>query len=230
MNIYLIQLIGRWLNILLISLVSLTGFIDYTEETKDIILKNKDANLTVENSVINYETVIKYNDNLTTDTKNILVAGQDGIVYKDSNGNIVKTIRPKIDEVIEVGTQSPYSYLGTLTAYGPDCIGCTGVVACNTKNGGNHNLYTDGVTYYDDTYGEVKILAAYLPAFPCGTIMEFKDANGTTETGVVLDTGGAMINAWNRGQLLIDLAFPSEKSGLMSTKFNVRFNVKRFGW
>lgn len=230
MNIYLLELIGKWLNLLLISLVSLTGFVDYTQETRDIIMKNKDANLTVESSVIRYDTVTKYNDALTTDVKNVLVSGQDGIVYVDNNGNVVKTIQEKVDEVIEVGTINPHSYLGTLTAYGPDCVGCTGQVACTTREGYGHNLYTDGIKYTDSTYGEVRILAAYLPEFPCGTVIDYKDSNGNIETGIVLDTGGAMINAWNRGQVLIDLAYPSEQSGIMGTKFNVRFDVKRFGW
>lgn len=230
MNVYLIQLIGKWINLLLISLVSFTGFIDYTEETKDIILKNKDTNLTVESAVVSYETITKYNDSLTTDVKNILVEGKNGIVFVDSEGNVVKTVQEKVDEVIEVGTISPRSYIGTLTGYGPDCPGCTGIVACSTKNGGNHNLYTDGVTYYDDTYGAVSILAAYNPEFPCGTIIDFSDGSGKTTTGIVLDTGGAMISAWNRGQVLIDLAFSSEQAAMMGTRYNVRFNVKRVGW
>ena len=91
MNIYLLQLIGKWLNILLVAILSSTGFIDYTEETKDIILKNKDTSLTVESTVVKFETVTKYNDNLTTDIKNVLVEGQDGLVFVDEKGNIVKT-------------------------------------------------------------------------------------------------------------------------------------------
>lgn len=230
MNIYLVQLIGKWVNLLLISLVSFTGFIDYTEETKDVILKNKDTNLAVESTIVNYETITKYNDSLTTDVKNILVEGKDGIAFVDSEGNVVKTVQEKVDEVIEVGTLSPLSYIGTLTGYGPDCAGCTGTVACNTKNGGTHNLYYNGVTYYDDTYGNVNILAAYTPEFPCGTIIDIKDSSGTVQTGIVLDTGGAMISAWNRGQVLIDFAFSSENASLMATKYNVRFDVKRVGW
>lgn len=229
MNIYLLQLIGKWLNILLVAILSSTGFIDYTEETKDIILKNKDTSLTVESTVVKFETVTKYNDNLTTDIKNVLVEGQDGLVFVDEKGNIVKTVKEKVDEVIEIGTKSPYSYLGTLTGYGPDCIGCTGNVACHTKYGGTHNLY-NSTTYNDETYGEVNILAAYLPEFPCGTIIEISDASGYKEYGVVLDTGGAMMNAWNRGQVLIDFAFSSEGAAYTTTRYNVTFDVLRFGW
>lgn len=230
MNVYLIQLIGKWINLLLISFVSFTGFIDYTEETKDVILKNKDTNLSVESAVVNYDTITKYNDSLTTDVKNILVEGKNGIIFVDSDGNVVKTVQEKVDEVIEVGTISPRSYIGTLTGYGPDCVDCSGTVACETKYGSNHNIYTDGVTYYDDTYGNVSILAAALDEFPCGTIIDFSDGSGTTKTGIVLDTGGAMINAWSRGQVLIDLAFSSEQAAMMATRYNVRFNVKRVGW
>jgi 3D (Asp-Asp-Asp) domain-containing protein len=50
--------------------------------------------------------------------------------------------------------------------------------------------------------------------------------------GIVLDTGGAMINAWNNGEVLIDLLFDSEKNPEVyqfGRKRDVTFEIIRYG-
>ena len=51
---------------------------------------------------------------------------------------------------------------------------------------------------------------------------------------IVLDTGGAMRSAWSNGNILIDIAFPSEYSNgvndATNKSGNVKFKVYRNGW
>ena len=51
---------------------------------------------------------------------------------------------------------------------------------------------------------------------------------------IVLDTGGAMRNAWSNGNILIDIAFPYENSSGINNATNksgnVKFMVYRNGW
>ncbi|MDO5568686.1 MAG: hypothetical protein Q4G04_01040 [bacterium] len=121
------------------------------------------------------------------------------------------------------------TYTGKLTGYGPDCAGCgnTGGLAC-----GGHNLHTNGIYYNDATYGSVRILSAARSLFPCGSIV-YVD-NGILEPfyGIVLDTGGSMINAWNNGNVWVDLAFASESAARVggATSKNTTFVLKRSGY
>ena len=119
-----------------------------------------------------------------------------------------------------------------MTGYGADCQGCTGNLSCKTKKGTNWNLNSNGINYNDDQFGNVRIIAAALEKFPCGTIIEVKNANLGTFNTIVLDTGGSMINAYKNGVIHIDLAFISETNSEIykATNSNVEYNVKRWGW
>lgn len=230
MNIYLLQLVARWINVVILTFASSTGLIDYQENNTDLALANKDSSLIVENYEIQYETITKYNDDLSIHETRVVTQGQTGLMYKDKNGKIIKSVRSKVDEIIEVGTISDISYTGKLTAYGADCIGCTGVVACKLPNGSSYNLHS-GNTYNDHKYGEVRVVAADLQVMPCGTIIDFKDTDGSTFTGIVLDTGGAMRQAWrNQGSIIIDIAFSAESKINIYTRNDIRINVRRIGW
>ena len=48
--------------------------------------------------------------------------------------------------------------------------------------------------------------------------------------GVVLDTGGGMINAYKTGWILIDLAYESESKIEVGINKKTSFSVKRWGW
>ena len=66
-----------------------------------------------------------------------------------------------------------------MTGYGADCQGCSGLgtLACKTKNGSYYSLTQNGMNYTDDEYGEVRIIAAALDKFPCGTIIKVDNPN-----------------------------------------------------
>jgi 3D (Asp-Asp-Asp) domain-containing protein len=100
-------------------------------------------------------------------------------------------------------------YKGTITAYGPDCIGCvSGLTSTGYKVGEvvNGMVQSTTITYTDKEYGKVRILAAAPSKFPYGTIIRVTGTRTKGEiVGIELDTGGAMRDAWRNGEVLIDL-------------------------
>lgn len=225
MNIALISFVLNIFDFIVVAIVSLfanfsTSIIKYNNVIGDNEVKE----------VVEYETIYKYNKKLPSNTQKVIVEGVNGITY-DSNGE-TKVLVEKVDEVIEIGTGKNGEYTGALTEYGPDCYGCdpNGYTYCATKNGTWHSLTKDGIYYEDYEYGKVRILAAYLGEFPCGTIIEINNSEKDGLIGVVLDTGGGMINAYKTGWTLIDLAYESQSSVEMPINKKTSFSVKRWGW
>lgn len=230
MNIYLIQVIGNFVNFLAVTILSLFGVLN----SVDTEIKNPDVtkNSYIENQTINYNTLYQYNSKIPSNISKVLVQGEDGIVYVNNYDNTQIVLKEVVNEVIEVGTGDQGLFQGRLTGYGPDCPGCSSVgnVSCRTREGTNHSLYSNGITYVDQDFGEVRILAAATSAFPCGTIIAVD--NGILEPfyAVVLDTGYDMRNAWNNGSVWFDLAFPSQASVTNVSNSTAKFSVQRWGW
>lgn len=233
MNIYLLELAGKWISLFCVSILSFFGNISIVENKLMSENMEKDKSLSIVNTIIPHQTIIKPKSNLPSDTKNIIVEGQDGIVLKE-NGEIIQTYRDVVDEVIEVGTGPIGAYNGRMTGYGPDCKTCSGIgkVACPTQDRKYHSLIQDGIYYADIDYGQTRIVAATKTIFPCGTIIEV-NKNHEKFMAIVLDRGGAIENAWNNNQqILIDLSFESEKNPeiFKVTSNDVNYKVKRWGW
>ena len=127
------------------------------------------------------------------------------------------------------------TFVGTVTAYGPDCAGCIGITSSGYKVAEKVNgvFNTITTTYIDDDFGELRILAAANTKFPIGTVMRMSGANiDGYITGIVLDTGSAMRQAWNRGEILIDLMFATENSDdvyIFGRRRNVTMEILRYG-
>ena len=159
--------------------------------------------------------------------------GHTGLAYVDENNNETVIESPKNAE-IEIGTGDEANYVGKMTGYGADCKGCSGsgTLACKTKDGSYYSLTRNGMTYNDDEYGEVRIIAAALDKFPCGTIIKVENPNLGTFNAIVLDTGGAMKTAWENGIVHIDLAYVTESDPAihLSTSSNVKYSVQRWGF
>jgi 3D (Asp-Asp-Asp) domain-containing protein len=219
--------------------------VSYKEENYEVInnMANKSSNLTVNIEVLNYSTKYVYNNDLEVGNQNISVTGEEGYKIYDSNTGLVTLEKNPVDEVIEIGTkQIVYNdvtnndeilevYTGISTAYGPDCYGCTGYVACPTKSGTTYNLITNGIYYNDDDYGYVRVLAADNSKFPCGTIIKVESSGYDVVLGVVLDTGQSMRDAWSIGNIHIDIAFETESSALTyATNSNTNYTILRWGW
>ena len=119
-------------------------------------------------------------------------------------------------------TNHPVSFTGRLTGYGPDCVGCTGRVACrpgqDVRNGNIHR--------YDPEFGMVRIVAADR-SIPCGSIVKLHDINIYNEpvTAIVMDRGGAV-----RGNIM-DLLFETERNmrGFF-THNQLQIDILRWGW
>ena len=137
------------------------------------------------------------------------------------NPDIVETIyASSLAEVLQYGETNPVIFNGTMTGYGPDCVGCTGKVSCPPRTDvRNGNIYFD-----DNEYGTVRIVAAD-KGIPCGTIIK---VNGNRLAGemvvIVLDRGGAI-----KGTLM-DLLMSSENSSTPFGRQNVVYEVVRWGW
>ncbi len=125
-------------------------------------------------------------------------------------------------EALSKVNSGPVAFIGTLTAYGPDCVGCGGNSACPPRQNFNHgNIYFD-----DQIYGKVRVVAADR-SIPCGSIVRISGINIYDEPiiAVVLDRGGAI-----RGNHL-DLLFATEKNlEGFGTSHNIKFEILRYGW
>lgn len=234
MDIYLLKLVGNWLSVLVVSLVSFLGINDYQELATNIENTSYTKTVAVENKVIPYQTKYVYNSKkASTAEREVLVEGQDGLSYTYENGE-TKVLKEPVTEVIEVGTGRAGEYTGRLTTYGGDCYGCskTATVACKTKSGKRWSLWKDGIYYNDSEYGEVRILAADLSGFPCGTMILIDNGRIEPFLGVVMDTGGTMRKQYAKGYIWMDLAFQyqGDSKGTKTGSKNTKFTVQRWGW
>lgn len=236
MNINLLQLLSKYVILATMSIMSIFNVGNYKEKETLINNVNQEKDYKIVNSVTDYKTVVKYNSKLPSNVSNITTEGSVGLSYTEKNeqNTETKVVQEVVNEVVEKGTGGYGIYVGRLVGYGPDCIGCSGegYLACPTKDGSKFSLKYDGIYYQDEDYGSVRILAAAISKFPCGTIVEIKKDGITSFNAIVLDTGGTVKNAWNNGNVIMDLAY--EKNDLAgsdgATGSNITFSVQRWGW
>lgn len=233
MNIYLMGLFSKLVSVVTLTLASLFGI---TEADNNHSLTIENTNMTknsqAETKTIPYEIVKVYNSEVSKGTENVLEEGIPGVAYI-INGE-TEVVKKPVSKKIEIGTKEPEIFTGKMTGYGADCAGCsgTGSLSCKTKGGKRHSLTRNGFTYKDSEYGEVRILAAALEKFPCGTIVKVVHPMLGTFNAIVLDTGSAMNSAWARGEVLMDLAFVTQSDSKihLSTTNNAKYEVQRWGW
>ena len=184
---------------------------------------SKTSNISIE--PVSFNTRYVYTDDLFYGEERVKRNGEVGYKLVDSKAIVV---RPK-SQVIEVGTGALSVSYGSTTGYGADCVGCSGNVSCI-----HHNLSRDGIYYNDSKYGSVRIIAADNGIFSCGSIIEVDNGIMPAFKAIVLDTGGAMRSAARNGNILVDIAFPSESSSGINNATNrsgsVKFKVYRYGW
>jgi G5 domain. len=235
MNLYLLNLVGKWIGILFVTLTSFFG--GYEEKEITTYNTNKNMNLQLTTEVIPFQTEIKYNNQKPRGEETILTEGVNGYVIKNHATGAEKVMKYTVNEVKEVGTYVEYpkpsavfgdaleAYTGILSVYYSNCPG-----SCSTSTG--HSLKYKGVTYNDPTYGTVRILSAAQVKFKAGTIIEIVGTPLGPVHAIVLDMGGDMINAWYNGRVHMDLAVdPANEPGLASFySRNVTFKVKRWGY
>ncbi len=233
MNFYLLNLFGKWVSLGILSIMSLFGF-TLEEETTEISNSNINKNVNISSTVIEHETIETFDSSIPSNITKVITEGKDGVIYYNDDGTIV--LEEVVDEEVIIGTGKNGEYTGVMTGYGPDCSTCSGrgYVSCKTEDKKNFNLINDGVYYNDDEYGEVRVLAAALSEFPCGTIVEVKSSNLGDFTGIVMDTGYTMREQLKNGVYHFDVAYETEKNEEIKKATNmsgeVIYSVQRWGW
>ncbi len=169
-------------------------------------------------NVVPHETIEEINHNLDFMERKVVQTGMDGLTV-EYNGVKIEVQKPQT-EIIQVGEKFIDTFIGSITGYGPDCKGCSGIVSAgqNMKNG---NIY-----YNDSKYGKLRIIAADRK-YPFGTIFRISNSKVLSEPtlAIVLDRGSAI-----KGNK-IDLLFESEKSvPNETTQKNITVDVVRLGW
>lgn len=233
MNFYLLNLFGKWVSLGILSIMSLFGF-TLEEETTEISNSNINKNVNINSTVIEHETIETFDSSIPSNITKVITEGKDGVIYYNDDGTIV--LEEVVDEEVIIGTGKNGEYTGVMTGYGPDCSTCSGrgYVSCKTEDKKNFNLINDGVYYNDDEYGEVRVLAAALSEFPCGTIVEVKSSNLGDFTGIVMDTGYTMREQLKNDVYHFDVAYETEKNEEIKKATNmsgeVIYSVQRWGW
>ena len=122
-------------------------------------------------------------------------------IYVDKEIKIFNKIELKKEKTIPVLA----TYNGNITAYGPDCKGCSGTTASGYK-------VKKTIYYHDKEFGKVRIVAAD-KSLPFGTIIRISDLSVFNEPiiAIVLDRGSAI--GFNKN-VYFDLLYKSERDTL----------------
>lgn len=233
MNFYLLHVVGKWFSLFIVSAMNFLGF-TVDEQKLEVAASNIDKNVSMVTEVIPFETVKTYDSSIPSNIQKVLVEGKNGLAFTDDEGNKV-TLEPVVHEEIQVGTGAYGVFNGIMTGYGPDCDTCDGkgYVACRTVDKKDFNLIEDGIYYEDAEFGKVRVLAAALSVFPCGTIVEVDSSNLGKFTGIVLDTGYGMRKSLENGIYHFDVAYTTESDEMVAKTTNkkgVTYSVQRWGW
>lgn len=231
MNLYVLQVIYKWLSIVFVSLMSFFRIGNYKDNNILITNVNQEKNVDVISTVTHYETEYIYNPKMPYNLSKVIKPGVLGVSYFDNGEtHVVESVQ---NEIVEVGTGSYGLFEGKLTGYSAYCAGCSklGNVACLTSDKKKHSLITDGIYYDDSEYGKIRILST-AKYFPCGTIIKVINKNFNSFYAIVLDRGSSMNTAWQNGKVWMDLAYESNNmtktDGLIGN--DIEFSVQRWGW
>lgn len=145
-------------------------------------------------------------------------------IIVSSKPRIVKVPKPKKKPIVITNVDTSdkevlATFGGTVSHYGPDCVGCSGVTASGYK-------VKNTIYYQDPTYGTLRIVAADR-SIPLGSVLRLNTTNGVIHA-IVLDRGGGI--GFNK-KYVLDLLCESEKQsyqfGIMK---NTKVEVLRYGY
>ena len=216
----------------LVTIVLFVCFLSFLEKEEKLTVVNNNINKTTDvlQSEVPYSTQVIYDNSLSASITKVVQEGKNGIVIKQNS--LEKVLVETVDEIIRVGTMinSTYkekeedlivdTFMGSMTAYGPDCVGCSGIVACKPyQDVRNGNIY-----YNDAKYGQVRIVASD-GSIPCGSIIKITNVFGEPFLAITLDRGGAI-----KGTKM-DLLYNSEdETRPFGVKQNIQYDFFRWGW
>lgn len=134
--------------------------------------------------------------------------------------NFTSTVSSNITEP-KLITDVLETVVGTMSGYGLDCKGCSGVVGARYDAKGNNLRYNDPI------YGECRIVAGD-KKYPYGTIVRVKNSKIGTFNAIVLDRGSD-IGIGRR--YMFDLLFWTEKESYdFGLSRNTTFEILRYGY
>ena len=153
--------------------------------------------------------------NATSSEKIIDNTSMDEVISNFTSSVNNSIAEPKlITDVLE-------TIVGTMSGYGLDCKGCSGVVGARYDAKGNNLRYNDPV------YGECRIMAGD-KKYPYGTIVRVKNSKIGTFNAIVLDRGSD-IGIGRR--YMFDLLFWTEKESYdCGLSRNTTFEILRYGY
>ncbi|MEG1351278.1 MAG: 3D domain-containing protein [Bacilli bacterium] len=164
------------------------------------------------------ESIVTYNYN---NIKSI-----QGVHIVNKYNNLAAQMKPvfvnNMQELKEIGPKKAATFVGTLTGYGPDCIGCNGYAACPPRQ----DVRNGNISFNDLEFGNIKIVAAD-KNIPCGTVVKISNYKYSFEPviAIVLDRGGAIVGN------TMDLLHESEqKTLIIGRQHNINFEIIRWGW
>ena len=155
-----------------------------------------------------------------------LVGTESETDYKISNSNMnlsldLTTMAARVEEDRKNDLYAvKESFAGDLTGYGADCPLCSGKLACMP----NLDVLHGNITYQDETYGDVRIVASSRN-LACGTIIRFNSSRISSEpvVAIVLDRGVL-------GTAIDLLMVNSEDARLHVGRSLITYDVLRRGW
>lgn len=164
--------------------------------------------------------VVTYNVNSVKSVEAVHIVNKYNMLAMDSVTTPV--FYDNFQQLVANGSEHPVSFTGTMTGYGPDCVGCGGKVGCPPRqNVTNGNIY-----FQDKDYGKLRIVATD-PGIPCGSIVRISNYSYEKEPilAIALDRGGAI-----KGKTM-DLLYESEAATKkIGRQHNIQFEVIRWGW
>ncbi len=186
---------------------------------------NSNSNAIVNNDNSNNNNNNSNNNNTTNDNNS-----NNNIENNNSNNNVnneevieatpapeVSGYAPNLEAVNSSSVITTYN--GPMTAYGPDCAGCGGMVA--------HGEYVgEGNIYYNDaTFGRIRIVAGDW-SLPFGTVVRITGIAGSPIIAIVLDRGGAI----SFNNIYFDLLYESEQAASSFGRPYATFEILRSGF
>lgn len=193
------------LNISLILIILLMLTINFNDSKVSVTTSMKSLNTKV-------FTTKEEETPLVVDNKEETIESSIEKLEEEVSSNL--TTSSVITDVLETTT-------GKMSAYELNCNGCSGHLGSGvTPVDGTH-------TYYDPTYGNIRIVAGD-SSYPYGTIVRVNGSKLGTFYAIVLDRGGNI----GKGRLyMFDLLFPSRSDALIyGTEKNLTFEIIRYGF
>ena len=213
-----IKYLFYFIYIIIILIVPCTFFVS-AYETSSIEIQNNIKPLVSEKIGVNSITVVQEKEVFKTSAD----ASSLNIKKKQLNlGSIANSLIPTINVANAKYSDVLETRVGKLTAYGPDCPGCSGRV------GWGQNVTGGNIYYHDSTYGQLRIVAGDR-RYPYGTIVRIKNSRaGHDIMAIVLDRGGSV----GIGKAtMFDLLFTSgSEASSFGTSKDCTFEILRYGF